>query len=120
MKYELMNYQHVAFVSALSARYESGRWHSRRAGPPSRKFYLPPCTGIEPGAIGSHRWQECVHYWVSDASVAYSLNEEFCDLTGGDLSVWRHLLGMVAEEAGCDGTGGGVRHVSRLTYISQT
>jgi len=49
--------------------------------------------------MGSHRWQECVHYWVSDASVAYSLNAELRELTGDDLSVWRHLLGVAAEEA---------------------
>jgi len=106
LKYELVSCQDAAFVSALSAWYESGRWHSRRGGPPSPKFYLPPCSGIEPSAAGSHRWQECVHYWVSDASVAHSLNEEFREMTGDDLSVWRHLLGVAAEEA-ADATGPG-------------
>jgi GNAT superfamily N-acetyltransferase len=120
MKFELMNYQDAGFVGALSAWYESGHWHSRRGGPPSRKFYLPPCTGIEPSAIGSHRWQECVHYWVSDASVAYCLNAEFRELTGDDLSVWRHLLGVAAEEAAVAPGPGVERHVSGLTYISQT
>lgn len=92
LKFKLVRCQDAAFVSALSAWYESGGWHSRRGGSTSRKFFLPPCTGIRPFEMDSHRWQECAHYWVSDASVAYSLNEEFRELTRDDLSGWRHLL----------------------------
>ena len=105
LKFELVRCQDLAFVSALSAWYESGRWHSRRGGPPSQKFYLPPCAGITSSEMGSHKWEECAHYWVSDTSVAHFLNEEFRELTGDDLSGWRHLLGTLALDTAWSAAG---------------
>jgi hypothetical protein len=61
--------------------------------------YGVACAGIRPAEMDSHRWQECVHYWVSDAPVVYSLNEELRQLTAGDISGWRRLLTMVALES---------------------
>lgn len=99
LKFELLTCRDAAFLSSLSAWYEAGRWHSRRGGPPSRKFYLPPCAGVRPSEMDSHSWQECTHYWVSDTSAAGSLDDEFRALTGGELAAWRHLLGTVAVES---------------------